>query len=334
MHFCGIDVSRDELVVALRRAERDRPLRCFANTVAGRQQLLAWMTACGTVVRVTMEATGVYSLDLALLLSRAEGVELAVVNPRRARRFAESLGERSKNDPLDARALREYAVRMPFVPWQAPTPTALALREIARHIQGLTEMRAATRNRWHAACSSAVTSACIRRELQPTLTHLQASIRRLLREADRLRQQDPGLERQYQLLRTIGGIGELSALQILAEVTLLAGRGVRQWVKHSGLDVREHSSGRSIRKQPRISKCGNRYLRRALYRPALVASPYNPALRDFYDHLRALGKTKLQALVAVMRKLLHAISGMFRHDQPYDGARLCPASTLPSPELP
>lgn len=334
MNFCGIDVSRDELVVALRRAERELPLRRFANTVAGRKQLLAWIAAGGTKVRATMEATGVYSLDLALLLSRAGEVQLAVVNPKLARRFAESLGERSKNDPIDAWGLLQHALRMPFVAWQPPTPAALALREIARQISGLTEMRAATLNRLQAARSSTAIPACIRRELQRTITHLHASIRRLLRVAGKLLQQNPGLQRQYQLLRTVRGIGELSAIQILAEVTVLAGRGVRQWVKHSGLDVREHTSGRSIRRQPRISKCGNRYLRRALYMPALVASRHNPAVRGFYRHLLARGKTKLQALVAVMRKLLHAICGMFRHDRPYDGARLYTASALSSPEAP
>ena len=73
-----------------------------------------------------------------------------------------------------------------------------------------------------------------------------------------------------------------------------------------------------------ISKAGNRYLRAALYMPALVAVQHDPSLRAFYQRLLDHGKAKLQALVAVMRKLLHAAWGMFRNDQPYDGAKLCP----------
>ena len=57
---------------------------------------------------------------------------------------------------------------------------------------------------------------------------------------------------------------------------------------------------------------------------ALTAAHQDPYLSAFYRRLVAAGKPKMQALVAVMRKLLHAIVGMFRHDQPYDGARLCP----------
>jgi transposase len=69
---------------------------------------------------------------------------------------------------------------------------------------------------------------------------------------------------------------------------------------------------------------GNRPLRRALYMPALVAVRHDPHLRAFYQHLLDRGKPKLQALVAVMRKLLHAIFGIFKHRQPYDGSKLFP----------
>lgn len=74
----------------------------------------------------------------------------------------------------------------------------------------------------------------------------------------------------------------------------------------------------------RISKAGNRYLRAALYMPARVAVQHDPWLAAFYQRRVHKGKAKLQALVAVMRKLLHAAWGMFRHDQPYDGSKLCP----------
>jgi len=75
----------------------------------------------------------------------------------------------------------------------------------------------------------------------------------------------------------------------------------------------------------RISKLGNRHIRRALYMPALTATRFAPHLRAFYlHHLQARGKCKMVALVAVMRKLLHAIFGMFKYDAPFDGAKLCP----------
>jgi len=61
-------------------------------------------------------------------------------------------------------------------------------------------------------------------------------------------------------------------------------------------------------------------------------------VRAYYDHLQARGKTKMQALVATMRKLLHAIFGMFKHDQIFDGHKLyaapdlAPISPAPQPQ--
>ena len=89
-----------------------------------------------------------------------------------------------------------------------------------------------------------------------------------------------------------------------------------------GLDPREYTSGTSVHKKVRISKAGNKHLRRALYMPALVAVQHQDHVRAYYDHLLARGKTKMQALVATMRKLLHAIYGMFKHDQLFDGQKL------------
>lgn len=139
-------------------------------------------------------------------------------------------------------------------------------------------------------------------------------------------QQDLELRPRLALLLSMPGIGEVSALNLLGELSLLApGLSVRQWVAHSGLDPAHHESGSSVRKPARISRAGNRYLRRALYMPALVAVRHDPHLNAFYQTLLARHKAKLQALIAVARKMLHAIFGMFRWQKDYDGARLFPA---------
>jgi transposase len=324
MNFCGIDVSAHDLVAALRLPDRDLPPQTFVNTSAGHRRLLAWLRSHASCVRVTLEATGVYSLDLALFLAAAPGVELAVVNPKLSRRFAESLDQRSKDDPIDARVLLEYSARMPFRSWQPPSPVQLQVRDIARQMLAFTETRTAARNRLHAARSTRSTPACVRQELERSERQINAALLRMRHEARRLLLQDAELHSRFQLLLSVPGIGELSALQVLAEVSILGDRNARQWVKHAGLDVRHYSSGSSVRRLPHLSKCGNRYLRRALYMPALVASRRDPTLRAFYQQLLARGKRKRQALVALMRKLLHAIFGMFRHQQPYRGDLLCP----------
>ncbi len=132
-----------------------------------------------------------YSLDLAVFLAAAEGIELAVVNPKLIRRFAHSLDERSKDNPRDARILLEYSVRMPFRRWYPPTPQQLALREITRHMLVLVAHR--TRNRLHAARSTHSTPLCVRHELERSLRQLATALLRLQRPARRLVAQDAGL---------------------------------------------------------------------------------------------------------------------------------------------
>jgi transposase len=133
------------------------------------------------------------------------------------------------------------------------------------------------------------------------------------------------LRERYQLLTTVPGIAAVSALAILSELILLApAMTVRQWVASSGLDPVHRQSGTSLNKPSRISRAGNRRLRAALYMSALSASRYDRHLAAFYGALRARHKTGLQALMAVARKILHAIYGIFKSGEPYDGRRLFP----------
>jgi transposase len=319
---CGIEVSSETLVVALRCQEHDEPLNSFSNTPAGHQAVLRYLTRSGRSVRVCLESTGLYGLDLALTLHQA-GFQVLVANPRAARHFAHALLERSKNDRLDAQVLREFAARMPFQPWRPPSPTALKLTAVARRLEALTEMMTAEKNRLHAASLSQALPAIIRRDVARSIRTQQRAIQRLTQAAQEFVLADAQLARRYELLLSIPGFGPTSALHILAELTLPApDLDVRQWVAYSGLDPREQTSGTSVRKKTAISKAGNKHLRRALYMPALVAVQHQPHLRAFYQHLLARGKTKMQALVATMRKLLHAIFGMFKHDQLFDGAKV------------
>ena len=330
----GIEVSAKELVVALRREEAREPLRSFANTAEGHQALICYLRRAGRGVRVCLEATGLYGLDLALALSAQAGIEVMVANPRAVRHFATALMQRSKNDQLDAGVLEQFAARMPFQPWTRPSPAALALHALARRLGQLVEMQTAEKNRQHAAELSQAIPAAIRRDWARSLRAQERAIERLTREARKVIAPEPELTERFALLDSVPGIAETSAVQLLAELAVLApDLEARQWVAYAGLDPREYSSGTSVQKKTRISKAGNKHLRRALYLPALVAVQHDPHLRAFYQRLLQRGKLKMQALVAVMRKLLHAFHGMFKTHQPYDGAKLFRLSSDPVPEV-
>jgi transposase len=327
---CGIEVSARELVAVWTGNKGEAVSRRFANTEAGHKQLLATLTRGVQRVSVCLEATGVYGLDLALFLSGREKVRVMVSNPRAVRHFAQAMMKRSKSDALDAVVLWEFVQRMPFTEWQRPSEQTLALWAVSRRLEALTKQQAAEKNRLHAATVAAAFPAMVRQSVQRMLRVIEREIKALRQQALRLIAGEARLDRRYRQLRSVKGIGEVSAIAVLAELTLLPeDRDVRQWVAFAGLDPREYSSGTSVRKRTRISKIGNRHLRHALFMPALVASQRDPHLRGYYQALLTRGVKKKPAIVAVARKLLHAIYGMFKSGGLYDGAKIFAAPVTP-----
>src|SRR5947209_15102497 len=94
----GIDVSKDVLDVAVRRDGMRLETARFDNDAAGHRTLVRWLTKHGRPVRVVLESTGTYSLDVALALHRARGVAVMVANPRAIQQFAGAVLPRSKTD--------------------------------------------------------------------------------------------------------------------------------------------------------------------------------------------------------------------------------------------
>src|SRR6266849_10805216 len=150
--YCGIDVSAKSLTVAIQRMHQPVEQRSFPNTSVGHKSLIVWLRKSKLPVRVSLEATGVYSLDLAFALDGAEGIEVAVLNPKIANRFAQTI-RRSKTDAADAEVLAEYSRRMPFTSWVAPSSISIHLRSLVRYIESLSAQSAQNQNRLHAAQS-------------------------------------------------------------------------------------------------------------------------------------------------------------------------------------
>jgi transposase len=326
--FCGIDVSAKTLAVAVLVPDQPWSEREFPNTVKGHLALIGMLVRLGSCARVALESTGIYSMDLAVALAAAQDIEVAVLNPKDVHRFAGTL-RRSKTDSADARALAEYSLRMPFTPWRVPSPSQLQLRSLSRYLHGLSEERTRTQNRLHAARGTSSTPPAVLADLNRELGRMTQRLLQLRRQAMLLVRSDPALSQRHDLLTTIPGIGSISAIQLLGELTLLtAAMTIRQWVAHSGLDPAHQTSGTSVRIPSRISRHGNRHLRRALFMPALVAARHDPHLAAFYQALLQRHKAKMQALIAVARKILHAIYGVLKTQTPYNGDKLLPNAQL------
>ncbi len=320
--LAGIDVSAKELVVALERGKGSRWNGTFTNDSAGHRKLIGVLTRRGARAQVCLEATGIYHLELALALVANDRIALMVANPRATKDFARARLQRSKTDRTDAISILEFLRRMPFEAWNAPDPAILDLQALSRRISALLVSRAQEKNRLHVEDQLATRTHAIRASIERHIDAINAEIDALTEAAVETLQKLPRLERRFALLTSVKGIGRASAIALLAELAVLPDDlSTRQWVAHAGLDPRHYESGSSVRSNTRISKVGNRHLRSALFMPAMVAVRSQPEVRAFYDKLIAKGKKPLQAIVAVMRKLLHAIHGMFRTETEFEGAR-------------
>lgn len=180
--YCGIDVSAKSLTVAIQRVAQPVEQRNFANNPIGHKALIVWLRKAKSPVRVSLEATGIYSIDLAFALDAADGIEVAVLNPKVANRFAQTI-RRSKTDAADAEVLAEYTHRMPFTAWVAPSSSSMRLRSIVRHVESLSVQSAQNQNRLHAAHGSTSTPNCIVQDLKRSVTSLELRIHKLRREA-------------------------------------------------------------------------------------------------------------------------------------------------------
>ncbi len=314
----GIDIA-DASFEAKKRLGGRTYARRFDNTAAGHRQAICWILKGAQGARVCLEATGVYHLQLALSLARTPGIELMLVNPRGARRFAEAQLIRAKTDKVDADGLLQYLARMPFRAWTPPADEVLALQCLAHRLAQLGKEKKREQARLHAAQRAGSHTRLVQQNLRAHIDYLAQQQQAIEREALALTQRHAALAEDLRLLDTAPGVAERSAVKLLAEIAVLPPHlTASQWVAQAGIDPRPDESGDKTGPR-RISKQGNARIRAALFYPAMTAEQHDPHVKAYYQSLIARGKKPLQAQVAVMRKLLHAFWGMLHHREPWDG---------------
>jgi transposase len=315
MSWIGIDVAKHSFTAAQRSAQRFA-IETFPMSVAGWRRFCQW--APENSFKVCLEATGPYWLRLAQWLEQA-AIPYSVANPRKVRRFAQASEQRSKTDPIDATILVRFAETFELAPVSPETGPSRTLRALSRRILQLQIELNRERDRLEKSQADPATPESVLSSYAVLHNELQRLIDDLEHQAKRLILQHSTLEPAYQLLLSIPGIGEKTARTLMAEYgQRLLSASPKQMTRFAGLDVVLYESGSSVRRKPRISKQGNWRVRRALYMAALSAIRYNPTLAPYYQRKRQQGLQPKQALVAVMRRLLHLVYGVLKHQQPYD----------------
>lgn len=303
----GIDVGKAELVVAGLGASP----WTVANTAAGHAELTAALTAAAPAL-IVLEASGGYEAAVVACLGAA-GYPVARVNPRQVRDFARAQGRLAKTDRIDAQVLVAFGHTFAPRPLPAPDATREELRALLHRRGVLVAMQVAERRRL-----AQTRSALVRTELQTHLAQLREQVHRLDTAMGELVQQCPVCQVDEARLRSVPGVGAVTARTLLATVPELGQITRQQAAALVGVAPINRDSG-AYRGQ-RTTSGGRAMARRALYMAALVASRRNPVIAPMYQRLVAAGKPRKVALTACMRKLLTILNALIR-----DGAAWSPA---------
>jgi transposase len=308
--WVGIDVSKDKLDACLLRLSGKPLPQVFKNDPNGHKKLLRWAlyNAPGAKLHFCMESTGSYSQGIALFLAEAEHL-VSVVNPHPVKHYAIAQGICNKTDPVDAHTIADFCRTQSPPQWRMCAPEVRTLVSLVRRQSILQEHLQQERNR----LSEPGLIKEVQQSIKATIRFLETQISKVNKQIEQHIDSHPKLKQDKELLESIPGIGDITALWILAELP-----DVKQFASadaaaaYAGVNPREYSSGKSVRKRTRISKRGNARLRRALYMPALIAAKYNPCCSKLYDRLLARGMAKKAAICAVMRKLLMIAFGVLK----------------------
>lgn len=288
----GVDVCKARLDVHILPAET---VVSVANTKSGHKELMASLRGLN-IRMIVMEATAKYHRSIHRVLHEA-GLPVCIVNPLRARLHAQSIGALAKTDTVDARMLAVYGEL------SCVKATVLAIETI-ENVQEIVRARAATVAARTALENQLGTASlpCVRKVIAAQIKAADRAIDALQAAAIAAIRADPGLARRLAILVSIPGIGEVTAIGLIANMPELGTLCSKQAGMLAGLAPVANESGAHF--GPRHIKGGRPVVRTGVYMGALAATRVNGAMKCFYDRLVAAGKAKKVALTAVMRKLI------------------------------
>ena len=299
--FVGIDVAKHRLEVHLRPSGESFTIDYSEEEVAAlvERRLLPLEPTL-----IVLEATGGLEVRLAAALAAA-ALPVAVVNPRQVRSFARAMGRLAKTDRLDAKVIARFAeaVRPPVRP--LPDETTRHLGALVARRRQLLEMLVAERNRRQAA------DRALHERIDAHLTWLEEALAELERDLDGAVRDSPVWRAKEELLRSVPGVGPVSARTLLAQLPELGSLTRRQVAALVGVAPFNRASGKM--RGRRTIWAGRAALRACLYMAAVAAARgSNPVIASFYRRLRLAGKPAKLALTACMRKLVVTLNAMLR----------------------
>jgi len=320
MFYLGMDVAKAKLdcCLLLDEASAKRKTKVVNNTRSGIADLLAWVAkqqVSSLQLHVVMEATGVYHEQAALALADA-GIAVSIVNPAQVRDFGRGLAIRTKTDGVDSFVLARYGTLLKPAAWTPPAPEARVLQALLARREAVAQDLQRECNRQEKAHATD-TPEPIRQSLADSIEFLVKQLAGLQQDIDLHIDRHPNLRDDLALLQSIPAVGPQVGGNLLSVMHSHDFGSAEQLAAYLGLVPVERQSGSSVLGRARLSKAGPARIRAVLYMAAIVATRYNPHVKAVYERLIARGKSKMSALGAAMRKLVHLCFGVLKTRKPY-----------------
>lgn len=324
-HWIGIDVSSATLDFALldRKGTHLESVQIENDRKAVMKLMGQWSKRHGVEVGkslICLEATGHYTLMmLNLIVGQQWHAWLAHPND-----IQQSMGiKRVKNDKVDALRIAQYA-RTFHEKARLFTAQNLKLDRLKHLITRRNHLvRSRARHRTHITDLNRYMDRQLRTEFDridkrqikledQLVAHVDALILAEIRT-------DPQTERQYDLLRTIPGVGpQLAAYLVACTDGFARFNTPRQLSCHAGVAPFERSSGSSVRGRTQVSHQADKSLKTLLHMSALVSVREPGELRQYFERKRAEGKKPILVVNAVRNKLVHRVCAVIRNNRPYE----------------
>jgi transposase len=297
----GVDLSKDSLDLC-------DPLRGEARIGNDPRVIAGWIAGLAPDDVVVYEATSGCDTALRLALDDA-GQPGRRLNPLHAWHFARSLN-RAKTDRLDAQTLARFGAERQPAPDAPLDPAREELRDLVQRRDQLKRMQVQEKNRLARARHPLVAA-----DVRDELATLAGRVARIEAAIAGHSARHPELAAADRLLRSIPGIGPVSAMVLLAYLGELGHIDRRAIASLAGLAPRAHESGRYRGK--RFLGDGRRQVRRVLYMAATSTMLHPGFLAGFIDRMKAAGKPGKVIVMAVARKLLTIANAILRDGEPF-----------------
>lgn len=302
--YVGIDVSKVWLDIAIEPNGKGWRTNNSDQGIGELIQRLAILEPKCIVV----EATGGYEARLVTQLCDA-GLPVARVNPGRVRKFALGLNWLAKTDKIDAKLLAWFGQRASPRLTQLPDEQEKRLGALVKRRRQVLEILVAEQNHLENADPEVLPY------IQDSLLTLQRQVDELDHAIQSLVDQTPSLKSRQDLLRSVPGVGKITAATLTSQLPELGTCDRKEIAALVGVAPFCHDSGR--RRGKRYIQGGRSSIRSVLYMATLTATRYNPVIKIFYRRLLSAGKEFKVAMVACMRKLLSILNAMIRDARPW-----------------